>query len=150
MPFEAHRDDYLISSDKARLDVAMIHQFLSQESYWAKGISRVRLERSIRNSLTFGVYRKDEQVGFAKVVTDYATFAYVGDVFVLPTYRGRGLSRWLLEVIVAHPELQGLRRWLLASRDAQSLYRKVGFQPLTDTGRWLQLWDPNSYKNHED
>lgn len=150
MPFEVRRNNYLISTDKARLDVTMIHEFLSQESYWAKGISRVRLERSIHNSLTFGIYHGEAQIGFAKVVTDYATFAYVGDVFVLPPYRGRGLSVWLMEVIVAHPELQGLRRWLLTSKDAQGLYRKAGFNALTDTGRWMQLWNPNSYKNRED
>ena len=128
MACEWQRGGYTISDDRARLDVDVIHGFLGGESYWARGRSRELIVRSIENSLPFGVYRADgRQVGFARVVTDRATFAWLADVFVLPEERGRGLSKWLVECALAHPELQGLRRWLLATRDAQGLYRRYGF-----------------------
>src|ERR1700745_3172151 len=117
-----HRGDYSISPDRARLNIGLIHDFLSNESYWATGRAREVVERSIENSLPFGIYKDNEQVGFARVVTDYATFAWVADVFVLPEHRGRGLSKWLMEVILAHPRLQGFRRWVLSTRDAHTLY----------------------------
>jgi GNAT superfamily N-acetyltransferase len=115
-----------VSTDPRRLDLDVIHAFLSR-SYWAEGIPRDVVQRSIGNSLPFGVYDEDRQVGFARVVTDRATFAYVADVFVLEEYRGRGLSKWLMECILAHPELQGLRRWQLSTRDAHALYARYGF-----------------------
>src|SRR4030095_15593996 len=107
-----------ISTDKQRLDVDAIYRFLSEESYWANTRSLGQTRTAIENSLCFGVYLDDRQVGFARVVSDFATFAYVGDVFILTEYRGRGLSKRLMDVIVAHPDLQGLRRWLLATKDA--------------------------------
>ena len=128
MTREWRKGEYTISDDRARLDMDVIHGFLSRESYWARGRSRERVERSIENSLAFGVYRADgRQVGFARVVTDRATFAWLADVFVVSEERGRGLSKWLVECALAHPELQNLRRWLLATRDAQELYRRYGF-----------------------
>ena len=123
---EWRRGAYLVSTDKARLDLKMIHGFL-KTSYWAAGIPAQAVRRSVENSLTFGLFRGDEQVGFARVVTDYATFAYLADVFVLESYRGQGLGKWMMEVVLSYPELQDLRRWMLATRDAHGLYRKYGF-----------------------
>ena len=123
---EWRRGAYLVSTDKARLDLEMIHGFL-ETSYWAAGIPAQAVRRSVENSLTFGLFRGDEQVGFARVVTDYATFAYLADVFVLESYRGQGLGKWMMEVVLSYPELQDLRRWMLATRDAHGLYRKYGF-----------------------
>lgn len=120
-------DKYSISTDKARLDVAMIHRYLSTESYWALNIPREIVERSIENSLCFGVYLADAQVGFARVITDQATFAYLSDVFILPEHRGNGLSKQLMQTISDWPTLQGLRRWMLATNDAHALYAQFGF-----------------------
>jgi GNAT superfamily N-acetyltransferase len=124
---EWRRGEYLISTDPARLDLELVHDFLSRESYWARGMPFEVMRRSIEHSLPFGLYRESGQVGFARAVTDYAVFAYVGDVFVLPAHRGRGLSKWLMETMLAHPDLQRLRRWNLATRDAHGLYRRFGF-----------------------
>jgi GNAT superfamily N-acetyltransferase len=127
-------DGYAIDTDPERLDLDAIHAFLA-DAYWSKGLQRDVLERSIAGSLSFGVYAPDgTNVGFARVVTDRATFAWVGDVFVLPEHRGRGLGVWLMESIASHPELQGLRRWMLATRDAHELYRKTGYVRLDETG----------------
>ena len=123
------RGAYLVTTDKARLDLEMVHGFL-KTSYWASGISADVVMRSVKNSLAFGLFRGDEQVGFARVVTDYATFAYLADVFVLEPHRGQGLGRWMMEVVFSHPDLQGLRRWMLATRDAHGLYRRYGFTEL--------------------
>ncbi len=139
MIVEEHRDGYTLSSDKARLDVESIHAFLSERSYWAQGRSREVVERALENSLCFGIYRGHELAAFARVVTDYATFGWVCDVFVLEPYRGCGLGKWLIEAIVRHPELQGLKRLLLATRDAQGLYREYGgFAPLQAPERWME------------
>ncbi|HEY0159208.1 MAG TPA: GNAT family N-acetyltransferase [Thermoanaerobaculia bacterium] len=119
-----------VSCDRARIDVALVHRYLSEESYWAKGITREVVERSIAHSLPFGAFDGEAQVGFARVITDYATFGYLADVFVLPSHRGRGVSKALMAAIVAHPGLQGLRRWHLVTRDAQGLYAQFGFVPL--------------------
>lgn len=123
-------DDYTISTDKAKLDVALIHCFLSQESYWAQNIPLERVQRSIEHSLCFGAYHGDAQVGFARVITDHATIAYMSDVFVIAEYRRRGVSKQLIETIVTWPDLQGLRRWVLATRDAHTLYEQFGFTAL--------------------
>jgi GNAT superfamily N-acetyltransferase len=142
------RDGFRISTDPAQLDLEALHAYLSR-SYWAAGIPREVVERSVRHSLCFGLYDEKEapprQVGFARVVSDLATFAYLGDVFVLEAYRGRGLSKWLMECIRRHPELQGLRRWSLATRDAHGLYGRFGFTPLGDPGRWMEIHDPEVY-----
>jgi len=137
------RGEYLITTDPSRLDVVLIHNFLSNESYWAVGRSVEVVKRSLDNSLCFGIYRKTEQVGFARVVTDFATFAWLADVFVVSEHRGRGLAKWLVEVILTHPDLQGFRRWVLATKDAHSLYAQFGFIPLHRPERWMERPDPS-------
>jgi GNAT superfamily N-acetyltransferase len=136
---------YTISTDRSRLDVEMIYQFLTR-SYWAEGIPRDTVQRSIDNALCFGVFKGAEQVGFARVITDRATSASIGDVFILEGHRGRGLSKRLMRAILEHPELQGLRRWSLATNDAHGLYRQFGFQPLANPGRHMEIVDPDVYK----
>ena len=141
---EWKRDEYLISNDRTRLDLKVIHRFLSTESYWAIGRSPETIQRTIDNSLPFGLYRGYEQIGFGRVVTDYATFAWLADVFVLNEFRGRGLAKWLIEVITNHPELQGLRRWVLGTRDAHKLYRRFGFAELIAPEFWMEKLDPTA------
>jgi GNAT superfamily N-acetyltransferase len=136
--------EFAITTDPARFDEDLIHKVLS-ESYWAKGIPREIVARSIRNSLCFGVLRGGEQVGFARVISDYATFAYLADVFILEDFRGRGLAKFLMQCIVQHPELQGLRRWTLATRDAHGLYAQFGFKPLAKPDRFMELHNPDVY-----
>lgn len=140
------RGEYTISTERARLDVEIIHDFLSCHSYWAEGIPRALVERSIEHSLPFGVYHGTRQVGFARVISDYTTFAYIGDVFVIEEYRGRGLSKWLMEVIVEHRELQGLRRWILMTRDAHGLYEKVGFASSPTPERLMERYFADVYQ----
>jgi N-acetylglutamate synthase-like GNAT family acetyltransferase len=123
---------FLISTDRSKLDVDVIHKFLTR-SYWATGIPRATVARSIENSLCFGVYDNSNQIGFARVISDFATYAYVADVFILEPYRERGLGKELMASIMAHPELQGLRRWSLGTRDAQGLYAQFGFKPVVNT-----------------
>jgi GNAT superfamily N-acetyltransferase len=136
---EWFRGHLRVSTDPKRLDLDAIHAFLSQRSYWAEGTSREEVERSIRNSIAFGVYDEDRQLGFARVVSDRATFAYLADVFVLEAYRGQGLAKWLVECVLAHPDLQGLRRWVLATRDAHGLYARYGFRPPADPGSLMEI-----------
>jgi GNAT superfamily N-acetyltransferase len=143
MTSEWRRDEYTISTDKERLNVSLIHNFLSNSAYWAKGRSLEVVKRAIQNSLNFGVYKDGEQIGFARVVTDYATFAWLADVFILDDYRGHGLSKWLIEVIVSHQQLQGFRRWVLATRDAHELYRRFRFAGLKEPARWMERFDSN-------
>ena len=145
MAFERRRDQYLVTTDKSRLDLRVIHGFL-RRSYWAAGIPSEVVERSIRNSLAFGLFYDEEQVGFARVVTDRATFAYLADVFVLEEHRGRGLSRWLMEVVLSHPGLQGLRRWMLATADAHGLYERCGFAALKTPDIFMERHDPDVYE----
>ena len=135
--------EYTISTDRSRLNLDLIHEFISSDSYWGTGRKLAVVERSIENSLPFGVYHGDEQVGFARIVTDYATFAWVADVFIMPAHRGRGLSKWLMETILAHPRLQGFRRWVLSTRDAHGLYEQFGFMKLHRPERWMERPDPN-------
>ncbi len=140
---------YSISTDPGLLNVSMIHRYLSEESYWAKQIPLSVVERSVANSFCFGVYHQNEQVGFARLVTDKATFAYLADVFILPEHRGKGLSKWLVQTIHAHPDLQGLRRWVLATRDAHGLYAQFGWKPLPEeiVPRFMQLHNPDVYQS---
>jgi GNAT superfamily N-acetyltransferase len=142
--FERQYERFTISTDPTRLNLDTIYAFLTQ-SYWAEGIPREIVEQSIRNSLCFGAYEDNRQVGFARIITDYATFAYLADVFVLESHRGLGLSRLLMECIVSHPQLQTLRRWMLATRDAHSLYEKYGFRPLQKPERFMELHNPDVY-----
>lgn len=144
MAHEWRRGDYSISTETARLDWDVIHGYISGESYWGKGRSMERIRRSVENSLPFGIYKGDRQVGFARVVTDYATFAWIADVFVLEEFRGQGLSKWLMEVMLSHPELQGFRRWVLATKDAHGLYRQFGFKELLKPERWMERHDPQT------
>jgi GNAT superfamily N-acetyltransferase len=142
---EWRRDGFTVSTDRSKLDRKAIHKFLAG-SYWATGIPRDVVDRSIEGSLCFGVFESDRQVGFARVITDSATFAYLADVFVLESHRGRGLAAWLMECILAHPELQGLRRWMLVTRDAHPLYRKSGFRDLAHPERIMEMTFPGIYK----
>jgi len=133
--------DYSITTDRGRLDVKAIHDYLAR-SYWSPGVSISIVQRAIANSLCFGLFCGQEQVGFARVVTDKATFAYLADVYVLEGHRGKGLSKWLLETILAHEDLQGLRRFLLMTRDAQGLYRQFGFREIADPTRAMEIYNP--------
>jgi GNAT superfamily N-acetyltransferase len=149
LPLEVRRGEYVISTDPARQDLAAVHAYLTA-SYWAAGVPRAVVERSVAGSLPFGIFhapeaRRERQVGFARVVTDRATFAYLADVYVLEEHRGRGLARWLMEVITAHPDLQGLRRFLLATRDAHGLYARFGFRPLAEPARYMEIHRPDVY-----
>jgi len=131
-----------ISTDQSLLDFEMIYKYLSEDSYWAKGVPTETVKKALANSFCFGIYKHNTQVGLARVITDKATFAYICDVFVLPGYRGLGLSKWLLQTIAANPELQGLRRWTLATADAHGLYSQFGFTPLTRPERWMEKHKP--------
>ena len=144
MQTEWRREKYLISTDHGRLDRSVIHRFL-ESSYWARGIPREIVDRCIENSLCFGLYDGDCQIGFARVISDLSTFAYLADVFVLESARGQKLGVWLIETIMGHPQLQGLRRWMLATADAHGLYRKFGFTKLSRPERIMEIVDPDTY-----
>jgi|SRR4029453_12576714 len=144
--FEERKDNFLISTDNSKLDINLIHDYLSNHSYWAEGIPFETVKRSIENAVCFGVYENDKQVGFARVVTDKATFGYLGDVFILESHRGKGLSKWLMECVLKHPELQGFRRWILLTRDAQELYKQFGFVQFHAPERCMELWYQDVYK----
>jgi GNAT superfamily N-acetyltransferase len=138
-------EGYQISSDRDQLDVEMVFHFLAEESYWSPGVPRAVVERSIDNSLCFGVYFGDAQVGFARIVTDRATFALVADVFILESHRGKGLSKWLMLEVMDHPDLQGLRRLLLLTSDAHSLYAQFGFTEIGNADRFMEILHHNVY-----
>ena len=143
---EHRRGEFLISTDPARFDLDVIHNFLTN-SYWAKGVPRETVARSIEHALCFGVYDgSGAQVAFARVMSDFATVAYIGDVFVLESHRGQGLGKWMMQSIVQHPALQGLRRWILTTRDAHGLYSQVGFTPVKFPERYMELQDPHVYE----
>lgn len=162
MILDENGDNYQVSDDRGRLDHAMIHSFIAKESYWARSVPLPVLERAIANSLVFGVYHcisaisgqeistqgPDQQVGFARVVTDYATFAFLADVFILPAHRGLGLGKRLVAAVMAHPELQGLRRWILATQDAHDLYERFGFTFLARPDTLMERHDPEVYLPH--
>jgi len=135
MNYSAVNGEFRVGTDPEELDVAVIHRYLSTASYWAQDIPVDVVEKAIANSLCFGLYQGNKQIGFARLVTDRATFAYLADVFVLEEFRGQGLSKWLMEVIQSHPELQGLRRWMLMTRDAQGLYEQFGWTVLDEESR---------------
>jgi GNAT superfamily N-acetyltransferase len=143
--YEWKQGEFTISTDRNRLQIDEIQRFLAEESYWAKERTREQTETAIKNSLCFGVYQGENQIGFARVVSDFATFAYLGDVYILENHRGVGLSKWLLEVIVNYPQLQNLRRWILATKDAHKLYEKYEFAPLRFPERWMEKTAPNAY-----
>jgi GNAT superfamily N-acetyltransferase len=138
-------DDYSISTDKAALDLPFIHHFLSTEAYWSLNIPMDIVKRSVENSLCFGVYLGTQQVGFARIISDYATIAYLGDVFIIPEHRGKGLSKRLVAGIMSHPDLQGLRRWILLTGDAHGLYRQFGWVPVPKPELYMEIATPNLY-----
>ena len=152
---EWRRGDYLLSTDPVRVDLAAVHAYLTT-AYWSEGVPLDVVRRAIAGSIPFSVWwepaarvegaASPAQVAFARAITDRATFAYVADVYVLEEHRGRGLSRWMMEALVAHPDLQGLRRMILATRDAHGLYAKFGFTPLASPPRWMEKWDPEVYR----
>lgn len=144
MHHELKKNGFTISTDPSKLDIAMIHGFLSR-AYWSEGIPKDIIERAITHSLCFGVY-DTRQIGFARVITDYTTFGYLCDVFILESYRGKGLGTCLMECVMSHPELQGFRRWSLATRDAHDLYRKSGFTELRIPSRHMEIANPDIYK----
>jgi GNAT superfamily N-acetyltransferase len=133
---------YTISNDKNHIDFDRLYQYLEHESYWAKGVTVERLKRAVENSICFVILKQEELAGFARVVTDKATFGYLCDVFVLEEHRRLGLSKWLMQTIMQHPELQGLRRWSLATADAHKLYEQFGFVPLSKPENWMEIFTP--------
>ncbi|MBS1741572.1 MAG: GNAT family N-acetyltransferase [Bacteroidetes bacterium] len=147
-PVRYQKGEYMISTDPALLDIQRIHQYLSTESYWAKGIPFEKVKRSIEHSLNFGVYHQNDFAGFARIISDYTTVAYLGDVFILPGHRGKGLSKWLMEIIMQHPDVQGLRRWILLTGDAHELYKKYGWVSIKDPSRWMELHNKDVYVQH--
>lgn len=138
-------EGYKISNNRKDFNVDAIHKFLS-DSYWAKGVPIDVVSRAIENSLCFGITCHGDQVGFARLITDRATFAYLADVYVLENHRGKGLSRWLMQEIISHPDLQGLRRMVLATRDAHEIYANFGFKKLANPETFMELWKPEAYK----
>ena len=140
----ASKGDYIITTDRSKFDIHAIHDFLSH-AYWSKDIPFDTVKRSIENSLCFGVFHDEKHIGFARIITDYATIAYLGDVYILPEHRGHGLSKWLMEQVTSHPELQGLRRWILATRDAHKLYEQFGWTALSKPDRFMERFDPDVY-----
>ncbi len=135
---EVQQDEFLISSDPALLDLEAIFYFLEQ-TYWGRNRSREVMRKALQNSFCFGVYRNREQIGFARVITDFATYAYLADVYILEPFRKKGLGRRLIQIILGHPELKGIRRWALITRDAQDLYKSVGFRELENPERHMEI-----------
>lgn len=140
-----HKNQFTISTDKSRLKLDSIHEFLSTKAYWCLNIPKETVATAIEHSLCFGVYEGDRQIGFARVISDFSTIAYLGDVYILEEYRGHGLSKWLLEVIMTYPDLQGLRRWILLTGDAHGLYRQFGWTDIADPTKWMELHNKNVY-----
>jgi GNAT superfamily N-acetyltransferase len=142
---EWHRDEFSVTCDPARIDRQFVAAFLAT-TYWAQGVPRTIVEKSMDGSICFALLHTDRQIGFARVITDRAVIAYLADVFVIPEYQGKGLGTWLVECVLAHPELSGLRRWILVTRDAHGLYGKFGFQPLARPDRFMELHNPDIYR----
>ena len=144
MIYEFQKNEYRISTDKTKLQFDVIHGFLST-SYWSPNIPMEIVKRAAENCLAFGIYKGDSQVGYARIISDYTTFAYLADVFVLECERGKGLSKWLMKCIMQVPDLQGLRRWMLTTRDAHGVYAQFGFTPLDNPSIMMQIARPNIY-----
>lgn len=141
-------ENYCLSTDPERLDVDAIHHFLSTQAGWSLHIPRARVARAIQHSLCFGLYHAEEQVGFARVISDFSTIAYLGDVYITEAHQGKGLSKWMMENVMGHPDLQGLRRWILLTGDAHGLYRQYGWTELADPGKWMELHNKDVYAEH--
>lgn len=150
-PVEWRRGDFVVSTDASKLDLRVVHRWLSESSYWVPGIPFDVVRRGVEGSLNFGLYTDGgaRTIGLARIITDYATFAYVCDVFVLDEFRGQGLGVWLMECVAAHPRLQGFRRWMLGTKDAHALYEKTGFVPVAAPDRWMEKADPDVYRRAE-
>ncbi|WP_308992446.1 GNAT family N-acetyltransferase [Mariniflexile litorale] len=144
---EFYFNDYFITTDKSKMDVSAIHDFLSKYSGWSDNIPFDRVKISIDNSLNFGVFHEDNQIGFARVISDFSTIAYLGDIYVLKNYRRQGISKKLMDTIMAHPNLQGLRRWILLTSTADCLYEKYGFNKLPNPEWYMENYNPNIYRN---
>ncbi len=141
-------DDYLITTDKSKMDLIAIHDFLSKHSGWSDNIPIERVKTSIDNSLNFGLFHKNKQIGFARIISDFSTIAYLGDIYILNDYRGQGLSKKLMDAVMGHPNLQGLRRWILLTSTADWLYEKYGFTKLPNPEVYMELYNPNVYKTN--
>ncbi len=139
------KDEFCISTDKTKLDVDSIHEFLSTRAYWCLNIPKDKVQLAIQNSLCFGVYNDEKQIGLARVISDFSTIAYLGDVYIIDGYRGKGLSKWLMETIMCYPELQGLRRWILLTGDAHGLYRQFGWTDIADPSKWMEMHNKSVY-----
>ena len=144
-PVTYQKDDYLLTTDVSKMDVSAIHDFLCNESYWSKNIPFERVKKAVHHSLNFGVFHSGKQVGYARVISDYSTIAYLGDVYILNNFRGKGLSKWLMESVMNHPELQGLRRWILLTGDAHELYKKYGWATIHKPELWMEKHQPDVY-----
>lgn len=140
-----YKENFCISTNKEKLDVDAIHEFLSTKAYWCLKIPKDKVETSIQNSFCFGVYHDEKQIGFARIITDFSTIAYLGDVYILEEYRELGLSKWLMETIMSYPNLQGLRRWILLTGDAHGLYRQYGWSNIADPEKWMEVHNKNVY-----
>jgi GNAT superfamily N-acetyltransferase len=143
---EFNKDNYFISTDRSRIDLPLVHEYLCNQSYWAAGISAAIIKKSIDNSLCWSIYTDNKQVGFARVISDLATYAYLADVFIIPMHQGKGLGKWLMEVIFTDPQLQGLRRFVLATKDAHEFYEQFGFITYPNPERLMCRHDPDVYK----
>ncbi len=140
-----YKDGFCISTDPAKLDLKAIHHFLNTQSYWSQGITFEKVQKAAAHSITFGLYHNGQQAGYTRVISDQTSFAYICDVFVLPEFRGRGLSKWLMQTVSSHPELQGLRRWVLATKDAHGLYSQFEFTALSIPERWMERYNAHAY-----
>lgn len=141
--------EYHFSTDKNKMDILAIHDFLSNHSEWSNGIPIEKVELSVQNSLNFGVFHHNRQIGFARIISDFSTIAYLGDVYLLNDYRGKGISKKLMDFIMSHPNLQGLRRWILLTSTADWLYEKYGFEKIPNPEIYMELYNPNVYKNNK-
>jgi len=141
-------NDYLITTDKTKMDIVAIHDYLSKYAYWSKNIPIEKVRTSMENSLNFALFHNKHQIGFARVISDFSTIAYLGDVYILDKYQGQGLSKKLMETIMSHPRLQGLRRWILLTSTAHGLYEKYGFTQLKRPEVYMELYNPDVYKEH--
>ena len=142
-----YKDGFCISTEQARLDINAIHHFLSTQAYWSLNIPFSKVEETVAHSLNFGLYYNKQQIGYARVISDFASIAYLGDAYVLPDFRGRGLSKWLMKTIMEYPELQGLRRWILSTADAHGLYKQFGWVPVAYPERWMEVHNREVYSN---
>lgn len=139
------KNGFVLSTNPNKLDVDAIHHFLATKAYWCLNIPKETVQKSIENALCFGIYDGNQQIGFARVISDFATIGYLGDVYILEDYRGKGLSKWLMETIMSHPELQGLRRWILLTGDAHGLYEQFGWHAIADPSKWMEIHNKSAY-----